>query len=475
MLETIRDYARDRLAARGESNDVAGRHAAFFLALAERAQAPLAGPEQADWLDLLNQEHDNLRAALDYLERSGAGPASVQLAGALWQFWWIRGHLGEGRERLRRTLDRVDRENVPAGILARALDGAGALAEAQGDIERAASLHEEALRLWEQAGDRLGQARSLDNLGLIELHDRGNLPQAREHFADALALYREEDDRHGIAAALHNLGDAALSEERFAEAAALYEESLAAARHLDDTRAIAAGLTSLGALAFFQGNHPRAIRLYEESLPLWRQLDDVPGTALVLGNLGEALDHAGDLARARQLYAECLELSSKLGDRQGIAFAKSHQARLARRDGEPQLAARLCAESAMLFQEVGDAARLAEAIEGVAGALGDLGEAEHAARLLGASSALRERSGSRRLAVHLPAYEQDRESIRTALGSASFDALVAEGVTTEPVTVLAAIATATRQGQFQIYDTWRAKPGATHRVSPTSIRMKGKG
>src|SRR5690606_8602815 len=122
-----------------------------FLDLAERAHAGLAGAEQADWLDALAGEHDNLRTALDtYVER-GAGIEAVRLAGALWQFWWIRGHVTEGRERLRVVLALADRAATPPDLLARALDGAGALAEAQGDIPYAARCHEEALALWRRA------------------------------------------------------------------------------------------------------------------------------------------------------------------------------------------------------------------------------------------------------------------------------------------------------------------------------------
>ena len=187
MLETIREYALDRLAQSGEGEQIAARHAAYFLDLAERAATALASSEQADWLDLLALELDNIRAALDPSQQRGAGTESVQLAGALWHFWWIRGHLSEGRERLQRALDTGDSEAVPPAIRARALDGAGVLAEAQGDVARAARFHEEALALWQTAGDRIGQARSLENLGLIELHDRGNASRARACFEDALS------------------------------------------------------------------------------------------------------------------------------------------------------------------------------------------------------------------------------------------------------------------------------------------------
>ncbi len=429
MLETIREYALDRLAQSAERDEITARYAAYYLDLAERASTVLAGAEQADWLDLLAQEHDNLRATLDHYVQSGAGTESVQLAGALWQFWWIRGHLGEGRERLQRAFDTGDGEGVPDAMRARALDGSGVLAEAQGDVAHAAHFHEEALALWRRTGDRIGQARSLENIGLIELHDRGNALRARASLEAALAFYRQEGDQQGIASVLANLGDAALAEEHFAEAAALYDDALIHARPLGNTRDIAAHLTSLGALAFFQADYARAISLYEESLDLWRQLDDVPGTALALGNLGEALDHAGDVTRAKVLYSECLALSESLGDRQGVAFAQSHLARIARHDGDSRRAVALFTESARICHEIGDDGRLAESLEGMAGALADLGEMAEAARLFGAANALRERTESRLLAVHQAAYERDLGAVRDALGLDQVAPLLDEGAT----------------------------------------------
>jgi tetratricopeptide (TPR) repeat protein len=380
-------------------------------------------------------ENDNVRAAFDRLEQRRAGTEIVRLAAALWHFWWVRGHLGEGRDRLQRALETGDSDAVPARIRAQALDGAGVLAEAQGDITRAVDLHEEALKLWQTVGDRLGQARALENLGLIELDDRGNAPGARARFEAALALYREEDDEQGIGTVLGNLGDTALAEEHFSEAAALYDDALGHAQKLGNIRDVAATLTSLGMLAFFQGDHGTAIRRYEESLPLWRQLNDVPGTALTLGNLGEALDHAGDLTRAMALYSECLALSRDLGDRQGVAFAQSHLARIARQDGDPQRAASLFTESAHICLEIGDDGRLAEALEGLAGALSDLGDMAEAARLFGTVNALRERTESPMLAVHLPARERDLDAVRAALSVDSFNALFSEGAAIPPAEI----------------------------------------
>lgn len=427
LLDTIREYALERLEQGCERDVLAARHAGHFLDLAERAHSGLAGAEQADWLDTLASEHDNLRAALDSLMARGAQVDAVRLAGALWQFWWIRGHLTEGRERLRVVLALADRAATPPALLARAVDGAGALAEAQGDIAHAARCHEEALSLWQRAGDPIGQARSRENLGLIELHDRGNAAAAREHFAGALTLYEGQHDQPGVVSALRNLGDAALSEEQFLAAAALYERALGIARQLGRTRDIAAIVMSLGALAFFQADAARAARLYEECLVHWRELGDLPGTALALGNLGEAFDHLGDFARAEPLYAECLEISRQVGDRQGIAFALSHLARLLRQRGENAQAVPLFSQSARISQEIGDDARLAEALEGLGGVMVELGAGPDAARLLGLARSIRQQSASPRLSVHQPGYEQDMATIEAAVGADRLTALITEG------------------------------------------------
>ena len=427
LLETIREYALERLAQQGEREVVATRHAGHFLDLAERAHAGLTGAEQADWLDVLASDHDNLRAALDTFVERAASIDALRLASALWQFWWIRGHLTEGRERLRVVLALADRAVTPPDLLARALDGAGALAEAQGDIPHAARCHEEALALWRSAGDLIGQARSLENLGLIDLHDHGNAAAAREYFASALALYEQEHDQPGIVSALRNLGDASLFEEQFPEATTLYTRALGIARKLGHTRNMAAIVMSLGALAFFQSEAGQAARLYEESLVYWRELDDLPGTALALGNLGEALDHLGESARAEPLYIECLEISRQIGDRQGIAFALSHLARLLSQRGEHEQAVPRFIQSARISQEIGDAPRAAESLEGLAGAVVQLGAGPDAARLLGLAGAVRQQSDSPRLNVHQPEYERAVATIEAAVGPDGFAALVSEG------------------------------------------------
>jgi predicted ATPase/class 3 adenylate cyclase len=445
MLDTIREYALDRLEKSGERDAIVDRHIAHFLALAESAQEPLSGPEQADWLDLLALEHDNLRAALDALEHDSV-VQHIQLAGALWFFWWTRGHLSEGRERLQNALGRADLESVPPELLARALNGAGALAEAQGNISQALALHERALAHWERLGNRLGQARALENLGLIELHDRGNPARAKALHEASLSLFQAESERAGTAAALKSLGDVALTEADYTTADALYAEALAMHRELNDLRGVAADLTSLGALAFFRGNLDLAVLRYEECLASWRELGDVQGTAIATGNLGEVLDHVGDRERARKLFEEGLALSRELGDPQGVAFAQSHLARLLRQEGETERAAKLYAEGARICEAIGDVPRFAECMEGLAGTLIDLGEHEHAVRLLGAADRLREDTESPLPEIHGAARQLDLNTSRDALGEARFDASFTQGRAIDRLHIGALIRKMTAQG-----------------------------
>jgi tetratricopeptide (TPR) repeat protein len=219
MLETIREYGLEQLEACGEAAEIRRRHAAHYLALAEAAEPELTGPRQAAWLDRLEAEHDNLRAALRWAVEQGEAELGLRLGGALWRFWYVRGYLTEGRERLAELLAAAGAPGQTAAR-ARALRGLGIVAEAQGDYA-----------------------------------------VARRHYEEALALMRELGDRRGIALSLNNLGDVARDRGDYAAARALHEESLAIGRELGD-RAIAWILESFAMLALREGaTRNRAARL----------------------------------------------------------------------------------------------------------------------------------------------------------------------------------------------------------------------
>ncbi|HWE64183.1 MAG TPA: tetratricopeptide repeat protein [Chloroflexota bacterium] len=190
MLETIREYALERLEAGDEAPRLRAAHLQHYLTMAEAAGHELTGPHQALWLVRLEQELNNLRAALAWALQRRDGEAGLRLTAALYRFWAIRGYLGEGRRWLEATL--ANAGSAPAALRAAALNGAGNLSWQQGDYERATALHEEALALRRALGDRRGVAGSLGNLGTVA-YRKGDFARATALYEEALALERELD------------------------------------------------------------------------------------------------------------------------------------------------------------------------------------------------------------------------------------------------------------------------------------------
>ena len=308
MLETIREYGLEQLAASGEMEEVRRRHAAHYLALAEPAAPELTGPHQAEWLARLETEHDNLRAALSWGREQAEPEIGLRLGGALWRFWEMRGHLSEGR----RWLDAVlgGSGDAPASARATALSGAGTLAFRQGDYGQATALHEEALALRRELGDKRGIASSLNDLGNVAC-DQGDYGRARALHEEALALRRELGDMRGIASSLNNLGNVAHDQGDYGRARALHEEALALSRELGDTWGIALSLNNLGHVAREQGDYARATALYAECLTLCRDIGDKYIATFCLEGLAATVCAQGQLRRAARLF--------------GVAAATRHQ------------------------------------------------------------------------------------------------------------------------------------------------------
>jgi non-specific serine/threonine protein kinase len=352
LLETVRHYAGERLAAAGEGATVRRRHLDWCVALAETAAPHLLGAEQDVWLTRLDHEHPNLRAALHWAREQGEDVRSLRLAGALWRFWNMRGFLGEGRGWLELASTPGRTPAVPAEIRARALNGAGNLAYEQGDFRRAAALHREALALRRELGDGVGVATSLNNLGNVAavLGDYGQAVVVHE---EALALRRELGDRAGIAMSLNNLGSLASIDRHYERAAKLHTEALALRRELGDRAGIATSLSNLGRVAALQGDSQRATTLLHEGLSLRRTLADKPGMAESLNTLGCVLALHGDYVPAAALLAEALLLSREIDARDAAAESLEHLAWVAAGRGEPRRAARLGGAADALRQTLG--------------------------------------------------------------------------------------------------------------------------
>ena len=302
-LDTVRQYAHERLAEVGDSDTIQRQHATFFLALAEEVeQELLRGPGQVHLLARMEREHDNLRAALRWSLEHQDVRLVLRLAGALWQFWHIRGYWHEGQQWLDTALMAATDDEGLAGLRAKAFGRAGFLARSVGDYQRAKVLHEQSLMLSRRLGDKWGLAWSLHDLGIVA-HIQGDPEQATKLYEESLSLSRDLLDRRGMAWALNSLGIVAHVTGDLERAAALFGESLALKRELGDRWAVSNSLLNLGHLAEQRGEHEQAVVLNSESLIIKHELGDKEGIAHCLSALASVAAHSGQAARAARLFA----------------------------------------------------------------------------------------------------------------------------------------------------------------------------
>ena len=349
MLEPVRQYAWEKLDEGGEGEQRRRRHAEYQLALAERAKPELNGPAQAVWLDRLEAELDNLRAAIGWSLGRGDPEVALRLVATLWWFWYKRGHLTEGRRWLEEALER---SAPPTPARAEALNGAGVLARNQADYDLARARLTESLALQRELGDGKGTADVLLNLGTVAL-DRGDPVGAATLFDESLSLRRQLGDRWGAALALNNLGVAARARGDLADAASLCEESLEQFRALGDRAGIAMVLSNLGMVAEEESTPAEAAGFYDESLGLYRELEDKRNVALLACRLGGISRIQEDYARAGTLFDEALLLHRELGDRLGISQDLEGLAAMRAALGRPEAAVRLWAAAERLREEIG--------------------------------------------------------------------------------------------------------------------------
>jgi tetratricopeptide (TPR) repeat protein len=344
MLETVRDLARERFAASGEADALGREHAEWFLAVAERAESFLKSAEQEDWLQRLEDDHDNLRQSLDWLLDHNEAELAGRLAAALWLFWWMHGHFGEARRWLRRALEAGSDE--PSETRAKLLDGAGYLAFEQSDDE-AVGLLEASLSCAREVGATSTTAFAAAHLG-------GVLAWAGRGGSDVQA------------------------------ALAVGDEAVRLARKAGDDYVLAVALNNLGAIHDMRGDTERAAAYLEESLELRRRLGDMSGIALSLYNLADGALRKGDAGRAAALYSEAAEIASANGDKRHLCFAYGGLALVAHRERRWEDAETHARTSLRLAKEIGDKRAMAEAVFCLAGIAAATGDPARAARLAAA-------------------------------------------------------------------------------------------
>ena len=315
LLETVRQYAAEKLQTHTEKQQVQQKHQDYYLTLAQEADAQLTGPQQAAWLDQLEKEHDNLRAALN----RQANDTSLCLAASLWRFWEIRGYFSEGREQLARLMAQPNCEQATTDW-ADALRGVGTLAWAQGDYPSAQDNFQQSLELSEKLDYRAGVALSLSGLGDIAYAEQ-DAEAARALHLRCLQIQREIGDEHGMGVTLNSLGNIALHQQQDAETARRYfEDSLHLLNKCGDKRYAAMTLSNLSMVAYMQGNYEELRVLGAQCLAIYRQLGDKFRMAVELNNIAEAACRMGDYADARRMYSESLRLFQQLGGRQYIPY-----------------------------------------------------------------------------------------------------------------------------------------------------------
>ena len=429
LLETVRQYARDKLLESGEGESLRQRHLDWFLNLAERAELKLRGSDQLEWLNSLEQEHENLRAALEWSLGSGGESAvmetGLRLAGGLGWFWFIRGYWSEGIEWLERALS--EGAAASAKVRAKALNRAGYLLLSQANIERGRVFAEEGLSLYREVGDKEGIAYSLGLLGLLPGRE-GEDGLAR--MEESLSLFRQLENKSAIGFSLQWMGFFVFIRGDMVRAKELYEESLGLFREVGDRLGIAAAVGALGGMALNQGDYGRAEELFEESLRLSRELGikmGVLGSLLYLGRLALSQE---DYDRAVELFEQGLPLSRELGDKRRAASSVRLLGRALAGRGDNERSLEQYKESLILSREVGDSGGVAGGLEAIcAGMIAAKDQPELTAQLLGAADALRRASSAPLQPSYRQEFDRSVAAVRAQLGEEAFEAAWAEGGT----------------------------------------------
>ncbi|TQM82568.1 putative ATPase [Saccharothrix saharensis] len=444
LLESVADYGRERLREAGEFEDVRVRHAAFYLALAERADPELRAAGQLAWLDRLDADTANLRAAHDAL-----GPAdSARLTRALTWYWFLRGRLREGRRLMTATDPVTAAWRAGFGVLlgeaaepaavagtaevddvpqrARARWFLGYVLSTVGDMPSAERLTSRALAAFEELGDRWGVAAAHSDR-VSQALARGSVEEARASAARCAALFEALGERWGQLKASFGLGMLAQLAGDYERAEAVHRDGLRVAEELRSWPEVSYKLSWLGRVALTRGDYPKARELHERARRTAAEHGFSPGEVYAVTGLALGARREGRLDEAEAHWERLRAWHRQVGFAAGATLVLAELGFVAEQRGDAARAEELHSEGLALAREVGDPRAIALALEGSAGARALAGDARTAARLLGAATAARASVG-----VPLPVGERDdvdriSAAARAALGSDAYAAAFAAG------------------------------------------------
>jgi len=385
--ETICQYAREKLRTSGEMKMLCLRHLTFFAGMVAEAERSFKGSDQALWYNRLDNEQDNLRAALTWFEGIENAELRLRFAAGLWRYWKNRGHIREGRVHLKYIL-----ESLPPGsprqtsAYARALTASGSLAYYEGDMS-----------------------------------------YSEESRKEALAIFRNLDDKTGIADCLNGLGNTAISQGNYDSSRGFYEESLMIRKELEDKWGVARLFGNLGLLAYFQTDYVQARSLHLESLTLFRELGDDEGVVNELVNLGDVFYCQGELSTASSFYEESAMIARKLNDQWGLAYAIKGMADVVFEQGDFSTASSLYGECITVFQKGADYIGLPFAFESIAALACAKNKLEAAARIFGVADAFRKSTNSPLPPPNYDTYQMNLSILRQRLDPGKFDFAWTEG------------------------------------------------
>ncbi|MGI8520042.1 MAG: tetratricopeptide repeat protein, partial [Actinomycetota bacterium] len=317
MLETIREFAIERLEESGEAQEIRREHAEYFRGLVEKAEPHLVGEDQKEWLDRLDREHDNLRGALRW-SLTADRRVAVATAASLSRFWYVRVHLSEGRRWLEQALKVSSSDPTDAGV--RIASRLAAIGYSQGDLAAARSFAERGIALARPLHDELGVMRCTENLALCDM-EQGHLAEAKNHLEDNLRRARRLHDERGVAVTTGNLGHLSLLQGNHESAAAFSIESLKLHRKIRDKEGMATSLTNLGLNALAAGEPKRAKPYLREALEL---ASDVAHQDLI-GSIVEALAAVAALSGELERGAALLGAAKRIRDHSGVGLEPLEQ------------------------------------------------------------------------------------------------------------------------------------------------------